>query len=163
MLDIDKKQIPPIQKKRILAFVNHFLIQTTKFLNKFANECEAKFIEVERKIQTVEASLVIVESKLNSIPGIEALAPVRAVAAPTPVPECVTNNTGEHSKDIPDSGNVPETKQDTVVDEKPEPEGIKACEDQRYKKYFKMVQFGVPPSAVKQKMSAEGFDASILE
>lgn len=33
----------------------------------------------------------------------------------------------------------------------------------RYKKYFKMVQFGVLPAAVKQKMHAEGLDGSLLE
>lgn len=44
-----------------------------------------------------------------------------------------------------------------------EKEGIKACEDARYRKYFKMTQFGVPAEAVKMKMISEGFDASILE
>lgn len=39
----------------------------------------------------------------------------------------------------------------------------KACEDERYKKFFKMVQFGVPANAVKIKMQTEGVDASVLE
>lgn len=41
--------------------------------------------------------------------------------------------------------------------------GVKVCEDVRYEKYFKMKQFGVPPEAVKLKMSAEGLDSSLLE
>lgn len=41
--------------------------------------------------------------------------------------------------------------------------GIKACEDARYRKYFKMNQFGVPLPAVKLKMEADGFDSTILE
>lgn len=43
------------------------------------------------------------------------------------------------------------------------PIGVKACEDARYRKYFKMNQFGVPLAAVKLKMEAEGFDSNILE
>lgn len=41
--------------------------------------------------------------------------------------------------------------------------GVKAIEDFRYRKYFKMNQFGVPLEAVKMKMKAEGFDPNILE
>lgn len=41
--------------------------------------------------------------------------------------------------------------------------GVKACDDARYRKYFKMMQFGVPAPAVKLKMTAEGFDPNVLE
>lgn len=41
--------------------------------------------------------------------------------------------------------------------------GIKITEDVRYKKYFKMVQMGVPTAAVKIKMQTEGFDGDLLE
>lgn len=41
--------------------------------------------------------------------------------------------------------------------------GVKACEDRDYRKYFKMVQFGVPAPAVKLKMANDGRDPDILE
>lgn len=41
--------------------------------------------------------------------------------------------------------------------------GPKACEDVRYRKYFKMLQFGVLAPAVKLKMVADGLDARLLE
>lgn len=41
--------------------------------------------------------------------------------------------------------------------------GVKACDDIRYKKYFKMMQFGVPATAVKLKMDAEGINPTLLE
>lgn len=44
-----------------------------------------------------------------------------------------------------------------------EPSGPRACEDPRFMKFFKMVQFGVPAQAVKLKMKTEGFDPNILE
>lgn len=159
ILDIDKKQIPPIHKKRILAFVNHFVIQTASFINKFANECESKFIAVERKIQTVEAALLIVEAKLNSIPGIaDKISPQKTITVPPTTP--ISSEASSPAKETVDSKETEEEKLNETVEEI---KGVKACEDYRYKKYFKMVQFGVPPSGVKQKMSAEGFDTTILE
>lgn len=41
--------------------------------------------------------------------------------------------------------------------------GVKASDDTRYRKYFKMLQFGVPAPAVKLKMANEGFDPNVLE
>ena len=41
--------------------------------------------------------------------------------------------------------------------------GVKIYADIGYKKYFKMMQFGVPAQAVKLKMLAEGFDPYLLE
>lgn len=41
--------------------------------------------------------------------------------------------------------------------------GVKACEDVNYRKYFKMLQFGVPAPAVKLKMTNDGRDPNILE
>lgn len=43
------------------------------------------------------------------------------------------------------------------------PAGIKASEDYRYKKYFKMIHYGAHPQAVKNKVASEGLDPSILE
>lgn len=42
-------------------------------------------------------------------------------------------------------------------------DGIKACEDTRYRNFFKMLQFGVPPPAIKLKMNIEGLDPNVLE
>lgn len=53
--------------------------------------------------------------------------------------------------------NKAEDAQDSVSD------GVKACDDTRYRKYFKMLQFGVPAPAVKLKMANEGFDPNVLE
>lgn len=42
-------------------------------------------------------------------------------------------------------------------------EGPKACNDPRFSKFFKMIQFGVPRQAVKLKMQTEGLDPNVLE
>lgn len=58
------KKVPPIDQKRIVAFINHFVIKTAEFLNKFAVNCETKLIAFESKLHKVEASLAILEAKV---------------------------------------------------------------------------------------------------
>jgi hypothetical protein len=43
------------------------------------------------------------------------------------------------------------------------PAGPPVKDDARYKKFFKMLDLGIHPMAVKQKMSMEGLDASVLD
>lgn len=96
-----------------------------------------------------------------------------SVTQPAPVDASqVTSDTVDHTeidsnKNINVDGEiVAETITTNENDQLAVPEpiaGVKACEDYRYKKYFKMIQFGVPSPAVKLKMEADGFDSSILE
>lgn len=58
-------QIPPIQQKRIITFVNHFVTSTVSFLNNFCNSCEDRFMQFEYKMQKIEASLLILETQVN--------------------------------------------------------------------------------------------------
>ncbi|KAJ8913953.1 hypothetical protein NQ315_015191 [Exocentrus adspersus] len=158
--NVDLTQILPIQQKRTIAFVNHFIMQTVSFLNKFAQSCESRFMEFEYKIQKIEASLLILESQLSSISGLEN-------------PEKNTSNnetndipTNVSKLDLPDieppSGeNVATENQEAASNTKEV--GVKACEDHRFKNFFKMLQFGVPEPAVKLKMRNEGLDPSILD
>lgn len=50
----------------MVAFVNHFIVNTVTFLNKFIGNCETKFIAFESKLQKLEASLLIVEAKVHT-------------------------------------------------------------------------------------------------
>lgn len=85
---------------------------------------------------------------------------------PEPQPEVATSN---NDHDVNESQTITASdsanNNDGGDDDKNDamPAGIRACEDMRYKKYFKMVQFGVPAAAVKLKMEAEGLDGSLLE
>lgn len=57
-------QLPPIDQKRLICFVNHFLIDTTKFLNQFLVNCENKFVTLESRLQKINAELTVIESKI---------------------------------------------------------------------------------------------------
>lgn len=56
-----------------------------------------------------------------------------------------------------------ETQIESSPAEHEQSRGVKACDDTRYRKYFKMLQFGVPAPAVKLKIANEGFDPTVLE
>lgn len=66
-----------------------------------------------------------------------------------------TSQANENDSQVPPSGHD-ENDNKTV-------NGVKACEDKDYRKYFKMLQFGVPAPAVKMKMANDGRDPDILE
>lgn len=48
----------------MVAFINHFIVNTVTFLNDFMANIESKFIEFESKLQNIESSLTIVEAKV---------------------------------------------------------------------------------------------------
>lgn len=76
----------------------------------------------------------------------------------------------ETAHDTPSTSQATETTTETTAsqlgssqDEHDRSSGVKACDDTRYRKFFKMVQFGVPAPAVKLKMANDGFDPNVLE
>lgn len=73
------------------------------------------------------------------------------------------NKVDDVAKEVPVVSTTTESPEIVVQEDASVIIGVKACKDARYRKYFKMMQFGVPMTAVKLKVSAEGFDSSILE
>lgn len=82
-----------------------------------------------------------------------------------------TSATTEAIQETPSTSQTTETvliesiehQNESSQDENDKSSGVKACDDTRYRKYFKMVQFGVPAPAVKLKMANDGFDLNVLE
>ncbi|KAM0732265.1 WASH complex subunit 3 [Formica fusca] len=151
---IDYTKVPPINQKRTVSFINHFITHTVTFLNKFALCCEERLFEFENKLQKLEASLEILESRLSSIPGLEQ----------EHRKESDSFNENDKNKleevevrkvDEPDNSEVDPKDEETEVQS--------AAKDPRYEKYFKMLHFGVPKEGVKLKMKQEGLDTSILD
>ncbi|XP_058836794.1 WASH complex subunit 3 [Topomyia yanbarensis] len=142
---LEKRELPPTNQKRMVAFINHFVLSTVGFLNNFASDCENKFIEYERKIQSLEASILIVEAKIASI---------NALKSSTNVTEC--DQPESNARDADADNMLVETTIET-------PSEIVSERDARYDKYFKMIQFGVPAMAVKNKISSDGLDPDYID
>lgn len=70
---IDYNRVDSIPTNKTLSVVNHFVINTTEFLNKFTYLCETKLSQVAREIERLEITMTILEKKLESIPGLESI------------------------------------------------------------------------------------------
>lgn len=147
---VDLETVDSIHKKRLLAFINHFVISTSSFLNKLSKSCEQRFMTLENKIQKLEASVIILESKLNSVPGLDVQDNKEIVENISPVKEA---NLSEEKMEIEEKV--------SIDNEANEPTLVKRALDPELKKYVKMLQFGVPEPAVRLKMSQEGVDPSL--
>ncbi|BES94676.1 Predicted coiled-coil domain-containing protein (DUF2360) [Nesidiocoris tenuis] len=128
------------------------------FLNNFSNSCSHRLYMFDRKIGKIEAELRLLEIKLNSLPGFEDERPKTepkttadtAVEVKPPTNEEVITHAPEAAEDV-----------EEAVTEAPEP--VVEEVDPVVKKYIKMLQFGVPVLAVKQKMQSEGVDPNLLK
>ncbi|KAG9432619.1 WASH complex subunit 3 [Apis mellifera carnica] len=148
---IDCTKVPPINQKRTISFINHFIVHTVTFLNKFTLSCEERLLQFEYKLQKIEASLEILESWLSSIPGLEQNQNTKNS----------TENNDSKEENVSKINEPDNTKQDVPEDIQTEKQLIN--KDSRYEKYLKMIHFGVPKEAVKLKMEQEGLNSSILD
>lgn len=148
---IDCTKVPPINQKRTISFINHFIVHTVTFLNKFTLSCEERLLQFEYKLQRIEASLEILESWLSSIPNLEQNQNIKSS----------TENNDNKEENVSKINEPDNIKQDVPKDIQTEKQLIN--KDSRYDKYLKMIHFGVPKEAVKLKMEQEGLNSSILD
>ncbi|XP_061662404.1 WASH complex subunit 3 [Syngnathoides biaculeatus] len=154
---VDLTKVPAIQQRRIVAFLNQFIVQTVRFLNNFSIVCEEKLANISLRIQQIETTLCILEAKLSSIPGLEdvTLEPPQSVRANgTDVPPDVILPPLEPPHGAPEDATTPKAEEVNVVT---------VAKDPRYAKYLKMVHVGVPIMAIRNKMSMEGLDPDLLD
>uniref|UniRef100_A0A8D8R5B1 WASH complex subunit CCDC53 n=1 Tax=Cacopsylla melanoneura TaxID=428564 RepID=A0A8D8R5B1_9HEMI len=173
---MDLSKVPPIQQKRIVEFVNNFVISTVQFLDKFANNCEISLQRLDVKLRKVEAELCILEYKLNSVPALKTTSVPNVVAPaipqspdpPNPVPNPnISSSPATPTQEVAQENNPKEENpadtnsnphDETDADNKPKEEV-----PEELKRFYKMIQFGVPVQAVKLKMKAEGFDPELIQ
>ena len=147
---VDYSSIEGIQRKRVLKFVNHFVVQMTNFLSNFSQTCDIKLLTLANKLQNLETSLVLLENKLESIPQLTVV----------------------HSE----TKTIPQTAKETQKEELNDSTALKIVEkqteeikeeivlvDPRIKVFEKMLNVGVPEQAVRLKMQSQGLDDHLLD
>uniref|UniRef100_A0A3Q4ACX5 WASH complex subunit 3 n=1 Tax=Mola mola TaxID=94237 RepID=A0A3Q4ACX5_MOLML len=141
---VDLTQVPAIQQRRIVAYLNQFV--------KLAN--------ISLRIQQIETTLCILEAKLSSIPGLEDVT-IEGVSQRQPAQ---TNGpTAAH----PSQTDRPAVQNDTFdilcYSEAAAENVMTVAKDPCYARYLKMVQVGVPVMAIRNKMVLEGLDPNLLD
>lgn len=53
--------------QRTIELINKYTISTLQFMNRFSSHCESKLLHVNRQLQRLEAQVVLLEYKLESI------------------------------------------------------------------------------------------------
>lgn len=158
--NLDLSEAPPINQKRLVTFVNHFLINIVDFLNKFSKHCTYKLLTFDQKINKIEAELCLLESKLNSIPEV---ADKKDVNVDLPKPEEFDSPPQNIEEKVPEAINEMPSESSENKTIEPDTEKKQDPENPELIKYRKMVQVGVPVDAVKIKMQIEGLDPTLLD
>ncbi|KAJ3612465.1 hypothetical protein NHX12_020740 [Muraenolepis orangiensis] len=169
---VDLTKVPAIQQRRVVAYLNQFVVHTVRFLNRFSTVCEEKLSNISLRIQQIETTLSILEAKLSSIPGLDDVT-IDSISQPTAAAAAETNGLAANQNHQPDGPATvtslppvqvglpiatPEPKVNPVADNV-----VTVARDPRYARYLKMVQVGVPAMAIKNKMVLEGLDPNLLD
>ncbi|XP_044042148.1 WASH complex subunit 3 [Siniperca chuatsi] len=165
---VDLTKVPAIQQRRVVAYLNQFVVHTVRFLNRFSTVCEEKLANISLRIQQIETTLCILEAKLSSIPGLEdvtidglsqrqpaqANGPTTASQSQTPPAETLPPPEPAQTAPQPAATQKAEAAAENVMT---------VAKDPRYARYLKMVQVGVPVMAIRNKMVLEGLDPNLLD
>ncbi|CAH1800206.1 unnamed protein product [Owenia fusiformis] len=164
---IDLSKVGAINQKRTLAFLNHFITHTVRFLNRFSCVCEDKLEHLTVRIQRLETTMSVLEAKLSSIPGLENVTLANSgsstQSAATPAAPAASATPAGEGPVAPPAAQAEETSTAPAAPEEPEQSSTPVSKDPRYQKYFKMVNMGVHEQAVKMKMKTEGVDPDLLD
>lgn len=165
---VDLTKVPAIQQRRVVAYLNQFVVHTVRFLNRFSTVCEEKLSNISLRIQQIETTLCILEAKLSSIPGLEDVTvdglsqrqpaqsngPTAASQSQTKSPPAVSLPPPEPTQAAPEPAATQKAAAENVMT---------VAKDPRYARYLKMVQVGVPVMAIRNKMVLEGLDPNLLD
>ncbi|KAM7367204.1 hypothetical protein PAMP_015121 [Pampus punctatissimus] len=166
---VDLTKVPAIQQRRIVAYLNQFVVHTVRFLNRFSTVCEEKLANISLRIQQIETTLCILEAKLSSIPGLEDVTVDGVAQQQTAQTKRPTDSLSQ--TDGPAAGTLPppepaQSAPETATLQKAEAAAVNVmtvAKDPRYARYLKMVQVGVPVQAIRNKMVMEGLDPNLLD
>ncbi|KAK5980479.1 hypothetical protein GCK32_015141 [Trichostrongylus colubriformis] len=172
--DIDLSEVAPLNRRRVVAFVNCYLYKMIDFLNAFANRAERAILEAERQLRAADIKLQLLEAKLASIPdsaaGESELLEERSqqLAAPTSTSSAINEQkiTTMQNQDVAPSPVTTEAVPSEVDSREISASGSNVLlvkDDPAFAKYFRMLKLGVVEPAVKLKMQSEGVDPSVLD
>ena len=65
---LDYTTVDCLERRRLLAFINHFIIRSVESLTTFSKTCDLKLAEISRRIKKLENAVSLLEAKLESVP-----------------------------------------------------------------------------------------------
>ena len=63
-------QVEAINQRELVTYFNMFLVRTTAFMNNFATKCESKLATLNSRLETMDRSLTLLETKVRDSLGL---------------------------------------------------------------------------------------------
>ena len=176
--------ISTIPIPKLTTLMNNFICNTITHLNKLSVKGDEKLAEFDKKLNDLEIMTTLLESKLNSLPeSITSTYPQIEPCTLDDINPSIVYNSGP-SSDVPqppepqDPVEPDKDKQNENVENPDEVEGQaeeeisgdpkEALENflkqhESFRNLQKMIQYGAPLAAARQKAKVNGFDMDVLE
>lgn len=178
---VNYEEVGALSQKRIIAFFNEFVGKTVAFLNNFSSECEEKLFVVDTRIDKLETMLSILEAKLSSVPGLTpsqnsshdmtnngesanldgTSRPDNSATAASVSQSVPTPHANDQSASSLSNGDQSASSQPN--DDQSEAGLVRLRQTEPYRRYFRMLEVGVPEPAVRIKMQQDGVDPDGLQ
>lgn len=174
---VEKSKEDPIPTRKLLMMVNDYVVNSTRFVNRFHAVCEEKLQNVSRKITQTEIMLSILEGKINSVDYVthmQTTAGTNMAAAevvpdiPAPAqPQGEQGDSAAPADSTPPAEGAPPAGDMEVppaaAAEPANPGTYKYKDHPSFKKYFYLFSIGIPKPALQQQMRVLDLDPAVLE
>jgi hypothetical protein len=179
--------ISTIPIPKLTTLMNNFICNTITHLNKLSVKGDEKLAEFDKKLNDLEIMTTLLESKLNSLPQTitSTYPPLEPCTLDDINPSIIINPGPESDNGVPEPPVQPKPpvepdkdKQNENVENPNEDEGQKEEEisgdpkealenflkqHESFRNLQKMIQYGAPLAAARQKAKVNGFDMDVLE
>jgi len=176
---VEKSKEDPIPTRKLLMMVNDYVVNSTRFVNRFHAVCEEKLQNVSKKITQTEIMLSILEGKINSVDYVthmQTTAGTNMAAAEVvpdiPAPAEPQGEQGNHSTALAPADSTPpaegappnsEAEAPPAAAAPANPGTYKYKDHPDFKKYFYLFSIGIPKPALQQQMRVLDLDPDVLE
>ena len=131
-----------LNQRELVTYFNMFLIRTCTFLNNFSTQCESKLAKLHSRLDYIDTSIKLLETKLNSVEELKDLKIQTATAVPNP-PTSTTTSVPE-SQQISTTQQAPQAQPvepEATAPPQPLQEPVMVIKDDpRFASYFKMLK-----------------------
>lgn len=130
-----------------LVLINNFIATSADFLNRLGVTAEYRLQQLSERISRLNTELVVLENKLDKIPGLESVDETSIAESVGPVTQ---------------QQQAPQQQQQQAMNQDPNKTEVKNHVDYAY--YFGLLwNEGMPAEHVKYKMENAGLDPSLLD
>jgi len=173
---VEKSKEDPIPTRKLMMIVNDYVVNSTRFVNRFHAVCEEKLQTVSKRITQTEIMLSILEGKINSVDYVSNMAttagtaaaaadvlPDVAADAPAAAPAATEASAQPQAGGAEPAAAAGEPEPPPAPAAPAGPKMYKYKDHPSYMKFFYLLGIGIPKMALAQQMRVNDLDPIVLE